>query len=133
MRASDIRRGVDLLVSRSDVDAPFVRAAARKVPGLWLLMAAAADPRIVKIWLDRTPYSLRAALEVPITRDLHDGVIQGFALHLDVDDVVKAIAPRNVLWTDPTDWLGRVVPHLSGFVYRGFGEPDDRYLAELLK
>ena len=41
-------------------------------------MAAAQDPRIGKIWLDQTPHSLRAALEVPITRDLHDAVIPGF-------------------------------------------------------
>ena len=65
MRAGDIMRGVDLLVDRPDVDAGHVRAAARDVQGVWLLMAAAIDPRIGKIWLDQTPHSLRAALEVP--------------------------------------------------------------------
>ena len=133
MRAGDVRRGVDLLVARPDVDAASIGAVARGVPGIWLLMAASIEPRIGKLWLDQTPYSLRAALEVPITRDLHDAVIPGFALHWDLNDLVKAMAPRRVLWTDPTDWLQKVVPHLDGFVYRAFDEPDDPFLAELVK
>jgi hypothetical protein len=133
MRATDIQRGVDVLVARPDVDASSVRAVARNVSGVWLLMAASLDPRIGKIWLDRTPYSLRTALEVPLTRDLHDAVIPGFALHWDLEDLVKAMAPRPVLWSDPTDWMHKVVPHLAGFLYRTFEEPDDRFLAELMK
>jgi dienelactone hydrolase len=133
MRAGDIERGVDVLLAQPDVDAGSVRAAARNVSGVWLLMAASIDARIGKIWLDRTPYSLRAALEVPIARDLHDAVIPGFALHWDLEDLVKAMAPRPVLWTDPTDWMRKVVPHLAGFLCRTFEEPDDRFLAELMK
>ena len=133
MRAGDIERGVDVLLAQPDVDAGSVRAAARNVSGVWLLMAASIDARIGKIWLDRTPYRLRAALEVPLARDLHDAVIPGFALHWDLEDLVKAMAPRPVLWTDPTDWMGKVVPHLAGFLYRTFEEPDDHFLAELMK
>jgi hypothetical protein len=133
MRAGDIERGVDVLLAQPDVDAGSVRAAARNVSGVWLLMAASIDARIGKIWLDRTPYRLRAALEVPLARDLHDAVIPGFALHWDLEDLVKAMAPRPVFWTDPTDWMGKVVPHLAGFLYRTFEEPDDRFLAELMK
>jgi dienelactone hydrolase len=133
MRAGDIQRGVDVLLAQPDVDAGSLRAAARNVSGVWLLMAASTDARIGKIWLDRTPYSLRAALEVPLARDLHDAVIPGFALHWDLEDLVKAMAPRPVLWTDPTDWVGKVVPHRAGFLYRIFREPDDRFLAELMK
>ena len=133
LRAGDIMRGVDLLAGRPDVDAGHIRAAARDVPGVWLLMAASIDPRIGKIWLDRTPHSLRAALEVPITRDLHDVVIPGFALHWDLSDLVKAMAPRSVLWTDPTDWMRVVAPHLEGFHYRAFGDPDDPIWSELMQ
>jgi hypothetical protein len=133
MRAFDIQRGVDVLVSRPDVDAGSVRAAARNVSGVWLLMAASTDARIGRIWLDHTPYSLRTALEVPLARDLHDAVIPGFALHWDLEDLVKAMTPRPVLWSDPTDWMHMVVPHLSGFLYRTFDEPDDRFLNELMK
>lgn len=118
LRAHDIVRGIDLLRGRSDVDPDAIRAAARGVDGIWLLMAAAADRRIQKIWIDRTPYSLRAALNNSMTADLWDAVIPGFVLHWDLNDLVKAIAPRQVLWTDPTNWMRRVVPLGSSFEYR---------------
>ena len=43
------------------MDPATIRAMARGVKGIWLLMAAAVDSRIGKVWLDRMPYSLRAA------------------------------------------------------------------------
>ena len=55
MRAHDILRGVDLLCARDDVDAGSIRAAAQGVRGIWLLLAAATDSRIRKVWLDKTP------------------------------------------------------------------------------
>ncbi|HEY2979905.1 MAG TPA: acetylxylan esterase [Anaerolineales bacterium] len=128
MRASDIIRGVDLLT----MHAAEVRAVARGAPGVWLLIATALDPRISRIWLDRTPRSLRQAFENAIHRDLHDAVIPGFALRWDLEDIVKAIAPRKVIWSDPTDWMGVVTPAGADFLYRSFEEPDDRFVAELL-
>jgi cephalosporin-C deacetylase-like acetyl esterase len=133
LRAGDILHGVDLLAGRSDVDPARISAAAREISGVWLLMAAALDPRISRIWLDQTPHSLRSALEVPLTRNLHDAVIPGFASHWDLNDLVKAIAPRPVFWTDPTDWTGNVVPHLEGFGYRAFETSDGTFWDELLK
>jgi hypothetical protein len=81
-------------------------------------MAAAVDTRIGKIWLDRTPYSLRAALENSMNTDLFDAVIPGFALHWDLDDLIKAMETRPVLWTDPANWMGHPVPLVSTFQYR---------------
>jgi hypothetical protein len=118
MRAHDILRGVDLLAARDDVDAASIRAGARGVKGIWLLLAAALDTRIGKVWLDRTPYSLRAALEHSMNTDLFDAVIPGFALHWDLDDLTKAMKNRPVLWTDPTNWMGRPVPLGPPFRYR---------------
>jgi hypothetical protein len=132
MRTGDILRGVDLLAARSDVDAVRIRAAARGVEGAWLLMAAAIDSRLSRIWLDRTPYSLRAALDSPLHRDLHDAIIPGFALHWDFADAQKAIAPRQVVWSDPTDWMQTVQPHLSGYAYRAYQEPDERFVSALM-
>ena len=109
MRAHDILRGVDLLAARSDVDASSIHAFARGVDGVWLLLAATADPRIGKLWLDRTPYSLRLALENPVNTDLSDAVRRGFVLHRDLNDLVKAMGYRPVIWTDPTNWMRRVV------------------------
>ena len=141
MRAHDILRGIDLLAARGDVEPASIRAAARGVKGIWLLLAAAVDTRIAKIWLDRTPYSLRAALEHPMNTDLFDAVIPGFALHWDLDDLTKAMKHRPVLWTDPTNWMGRAVPLGSGFRYRYVlgddtdfhDEQDNAYVRELLQ
>jgi hypothetical protein len=118
MRAHDILRGVDVLAARSDVDAGSIRAAAKGVKGLWLLLAAAADNRIGKIWLDRTPHSLRSSLERPMDTALFDAVIPGFALHWDVEDLLKALGNRPMMWTDPTDWMDEVVPLGPPFEYR---------------
>ena len=140
MRAHDILRGVDLLRARNDVDSSSICGAARGVAGTWLLLAAAADPRLGKIWLDRTPYSLRAALDNSMTSDLWDAVIPGFLLHWDLQDLVKAMARRQVLWTDPTNWMGEVVALGTPFQYRyvpgdltdEIHVQDDVFIAEFL-
>ena len=109
LRAHDILRGVDLLCARNDVDPGSIRAAGQGVKGIWLLLAAAADPRIQKVWLDKTPYSLSEALQNTLNTNLYDAVIPGFALHWDLEDLVKLMGDRPVMWTDPTNWMGRVV------------------------
>ena len=119
LRADDIRSAVDVLATEHAVDGARVRASAHGVAGVWLLMAAALDRRIAEVTLDHTPYSLRMALSNPLSRDLHDAVIPGFLLHGDLPDLVHAIAPRPVVWSDPTDWMGNVVP-LEGFRYSTF-------------
>ncbi|HLY18305.1 MAG TPA: acetylxylan esterase [Bryobacteraceae bacterium] len=118
MRAHDILRGIDLLAARDDVDRSSIRAAGRGVKGIWLLLAAAVDTRISKIWLDRTPYSLRAALENSMNTDLFDAVIPSFVLHWDLNDLAKAMENRPILWTDPANWMGHAVPLGSPFRYR---------------
>ncbi len=141
MRAHDIIRGIDLLTARSDVRAAPVRAAGRGVRGIWVLLAAAVDNRIGKVWLDKTPHSLRAALERPMNTDLFDAVIPGFTLHWDLEDLVKAMGSRPVLWTDPVNWMRKVVPLGPPFRYRYVlgdttdlaGEQDAAFLEEFLR
>jgi dienelactone hydrolase len=141
MRAHDISRGIDILAARDDVDPASIRAAARGVKGIWLLLAAAADARIGKIWLDRTPSSLRTALETPMNTDLFDAVIPGFVLHWDLEDLVKAMGQRTVLWTDPSNWMGRPVALGTGYRYRYLlgdttdlqDEQDNAFIQELIR
>jgi dienelactone hydrolase len=118
MRAHDILRGVDLLRSRDDVDPGSIRGAARGVAGIWLLLAAAADSRLSKIWIDGTPYSLRSALDNSMTTGLWDAVVPNFILHWDLRDLVKAIGIRQVFWTDPTNWMHGIVALGPAFHYR---------------
>src|SRR5881628_551252 len=141
MRAHDILRGVDVLAARSDVDPTSIRGAARGVRGIWLLLAAAIDPRISKVWLDRTPYSLRAALENSMNTDLFDAVIPSFALQWDLGDLTKAMGNRSILWTDPTNWMGRTVAAGPSYQYRYVigdttdlqDEQDNMFITEFIK
>jgi hypothetical protein len=141
MRAHDILRGVDLLAARDDVARGSIRATARSVKGIWLLLAAAIDTRIQKVWLDRTPYSLRAALQSTMNTDLFDAVIPGFALHWDLNDLTKAMGNRVVLWTDPTNWMERPIPLGPPFRYRYVigdttdlrDEQDNAYIKEFIR
>jgi dienelactone hydrolase len=141
MRAHDILRGVDLLAARSDVDPASIHAGARGVKGIWLLLAAAADARLGKVWLDRSPYSLRAALENTLNMDLFDVVIPGFALHWDLDDLTKAMETRPVMWTDPANWMNRIAALRGPYQYRYIlgdttefaNAQDDAYIDEFLK
>jgi cephalosporin-C deacetylase-like acetyl esterase len=133
MRAYDIMRGVDALAARSDVDPSSIAAVARGVSGVWLLMAAALDTRIGRVWLDRTPHSFGPALENPIHTDLHDAVIPGFALRWDIQDLAGLMGQRRIFWTDPTDWMGGVVPLGPKYRYRHFDEQDDALIKESLR
>jgi cephalosporin-C deacetylase-like acetyl esterase len=133
MRAYDIRRAIDLLAARRDVNDGSIRAVARAEAGIWLLLAAATDQRIRQIWLDKTPHSLQAALDGPQNRNLHMAVIPGFCLKWDLSSLLRAMEGRKVIWTDPTDWLGNVVPLAGDFRYRGFEEEDDRIMDELMR
>ncbi len=134
MRAHDILVGVDVLAARSDVEPASIRGYARGVKGFWLLMAAAVDPRLSRIWLDRTPWSMAAAFESPLTNNLFDAMIPGFALHWDFSDLVTAMGGRRrILWTDPTNWMNRVVSRGPEYRYRLAGEAGEGDTARFLE
>jgi hypothetical protein len=134
LRARDILRGVDLLAARSDVDASSIRAAAQGVKGIWLLLASAADSRIQKIWLDRTPFTFADALATPLNTALSDAVIHGFSLRWDLQDLVTLMGDRRLLRTDPANWMGRVVNAGPGYQYRwALGDITDRADAQDLE
>jgi hypothetical protein len=108
------------------VDPDQIRAFGPDLGGIWLLMAAALENRISKVWLDRTPHSLRAALESPITSNLHDAVLPGFATKWDLSDLVAMIGEEKVIWSDPTDWVKNVVRVKGRFRYRSLDANTDR-------
>lgn len=119
LRAHDILCALDVLAAQPEAAGAAIRLQAQGVSGVWALIAAALDPRISRVSLHRTPYSLRAALSNPLSRDLHDAVIPGMIRIGDLADLAHAIAPRAVEWTDPTDWMGNIVA-LPGFRYSVF-------------
>jgi dienelactone hydrolase len=115
--AAEINAAVAELAQRADVDRSRITARASGVAGIALLMAAAVNPQIASVSLDHTPHSLRAAIDAPIHTNLHDAVIPGFALKWDLADLRDLLQPRSVVWRDPTDWMGNVVPLEGGYTY----------------
>lgn len=134
MRAHDIVAAIDVLSSRPDVDPASIRGYGRGVKGLWMLMAAAVDPRLKRVWLDRTPWRYEYALEAPLAGFLFDALIPGLALHWDVPDFVTVAGENRVFWTDPTAWMYRIVyPGAADVRHRYVGQPDTDFFEEFLR
>ncbi len=79
------------MASRREVDPEAIRGYERGVKGYWLGMAAAVDPRLTRIWVDRMPWSLLDAFEAPMTNSLFEVMIPGFARHWDFGDLWRAM------------------------------------------
>jgi len=132
MRARDISAAVDLLSARAEVDGSSIRGYARGAKGFWMLLAAATDGRLKKIWLDRTPYRFSMALERPLASFLFDVLIPGFALHWDIPDVAELVRRDRIYWSDPSNWMNQVENAGPGYRYRHVGEADAVLLGEFL-
>jgi cephalosporin-C deacetylase-like acetyl esterase len=132
MRAHDLLVALDVLSARPEVDPKSLRGYARGVKGVWLMLAAAVDQRLAKIWLDRTPWSLAAAFDEPITTHLFDAMIPRFPLHWDFSDLVTAIGPHRVFWTDPVNWMNQVIPLSGPYRYRYVAEGDTPSITDFL-
>jgi dienelactone hydrolase len=117
MHAAEIDGAIAALAKRADVDPSRITARASGVAGVALLLAAAVNPQIASVVLDRTPHSLRAAIDAPMHTNLHDAVIPGFAVKWDLADLRDLIRPRTVVWKDPTDWMGNVVALGDKYTY----------------
>jgi hypothetical protein len=117
MHAAEINAAVTEAASRPDVDPARITARPSGVAGVALLLASAVNSRIGSLSLDRAPYSLRAAIEMPIHTNLHDAVIPGFTVKWDLADLRDLIRPRTLVWKDPTDWMGNVVALDGSYTY----------------
>jgi dienelactone hydrolase len=117
MQAAEINAAVTEAAGRPDVDPARITARASGVAGVALLLAAAVNSRIGSLSLDRTPYSVRAAIDSPIHTNLHDAVMPGFAVKWDLADLRDLIRPRTLVWKDPTDWMGNVVALDGSYTY----------------
>lgn len=82
---------------------------------------------------DRMPWSLRAAFAAPMTNNLFQAMILGFAQHWDFGDLWRAMRTSRVIRTDPTDWMWRLVEAGPWFRYRVVGEGNEVLVEEFLQ
>ena len=64
---------------------------------------------------------------------LFEAMIPRFALHWDFQDLVELIGDGRVFWTDPTNWMNRVVALGPRYRYRYVGEGDGAPMEEFLR
>jgi cephalosporin-C deacetylase-like acetyl esterase len=109
LRTDDAIRCVEWLSARPDVDPAKISGWGAGAMGIVLLHAAALDPVIREVTIDKTLISYRAAVEAPMTRNLAQSVIPGVLRRYDLEDLIVAIAPRAVSIRSPIDGEGNPV------------------------
>ena len=110
MRAQDITRGIDLLVTRPEVDHDRIYAYGKGAGAVPLLYAASSDSRIRKVAFDGMLASYESVVASNVQRRVLEYVVPGVLKHFDLPDLVAAFAPREVWLVDSTDPLGQVLP-----------------------
>ncbi|HET9320985.1 MAG TPA: alpha/beta hydrolase family protein, partial [Bryobacteraceae bacterium] len=109
MRVQDVVRSVDYAVSRSDVDRAGVRVIGRGMGALWVLFAAALDPRISRTVCEGCLLSYRTLASAD--RYLHGAsiFIPDVLKHFDLPQVAAAVAGRRLAILDPMDAMKSAV------------------------
>ena len=110
MRAADIVRGVDLLAGRPDVDAAAIAAYGKGTAATALLHAAAFDPRLSKVALERMLVSYESATAQRLHRGIFEQIVPGVLREYDLPDLATSLGPRPVWIVDAVDPLEKPLP-----------------------
>jgi hypothetical protein len=106
MRAMDVIRGIDLLISRPDVDPTRVHAFGKDKGAVPALYAAVLDDRIEAIALEGMLASYEIVTRQRIHRQVFEDAVVGVLNSFDLPELVAAVAPRPVSIVDAADALG---------------------------
>ena len=110
MRALDISRGLDLLASRNEVDANRIYGYGKDAGALPLLYTSLLDSRIRKVVLNGMLVSYESVVNSRVHRHVLEGAVPGMLKSYDLQDLVGALAPRDVWIVSGTDPLGHELP-----------------------
>ncbi|HVH69715.1 MAG TPA: acetylxylan esterase [Candidatus Dormibacteraeota bacterium] len=110
MRALDVARGIDLLVSRKEVDPYQVYGYGKYEGALPLLYASVLDSRIRRVVLAGMLVSYESVVNSRVHRHVLEGVAPGMLKSYDLQDLVAALAPRDVWIVNGQDPLGHELP-----------------------
>jgi cephalosporin-C deacetylase-like acetyl esterase len=110
MRAADIVRGVDLLLSRPEVDGGAVSGHGRGAGATAMLYAAAFDSRITKLALEGMLASYESVTANRMHFGLWEQVVPGVLKSFDLPELAASLAPRPVTVIDAADPVGNTLP-----------------------
>jgi hypothetical protein len=110
MRAQDLARAIDLLVSRPEVDRNRIWGFGRDAGALPLLYAAVLDGRLKRLALEGMLLSYESVVTGKIHRGVFESVVPGALRRFDVPDLAAALAPRPVWVVNAANPLGSRVP-----------------------
>ncbi len=118
MQTRDALAAFEYLASRADVDAARLSAFGKGNGGVIALYAAALEPRIRKLALERSVLSYMAIARARQHEGIFDIVVPGVLRDFDLPDLAASIAPRPVWLVDPrTPAGGRVAPETARLEY----------------
>jgi cephalosporin-C deacetylase-like acetyl esterase len=110
MRALDVQRGINLLTSRKEVDPNQIYAYGIDGGALPLLYASVLDSRIRRVALAGMLVSYESVVNSRVHRQVLEGVAPGMLKSYDLQDLVAALAPRDVWIVSGKDPLGHELP-----------------------
>lgn len=131
LRVKDILSGVEELAAKHG--AKTIYGYGRRSAGIWLAAAAALDDRLRGVWLNQAPASWREAFRAPVHRSLHEIAFPGAAVLFDIPDILAAIAPRKVYFTDPGDAMRLATQRAGEYTFRPYDSADIDYLERFLE
>jgi len=109
LRATDVLRAVDYLRSLPPYAGTPVRLVGEELGGLWVLLAAAADPGIEGVATVRTLLSFSSLLQSPYHEVRGHFWLPGAVADFDLCELSTLCAPHPCLWATPVDAMGRPV------------------------
>lgn len=109
MRAFDLRRAVDLLSARPEVDRDRISGIGVEAAATAMLFASILDERIKKVALEGMLVSYRSVVNQRIHRRILEQSPNGVLAEFDLPQLAAAIAPRPVWIVNSADPIGRQV------------------------
>jgi dienelactone hydrolase len=109
LRTEDVIRAADYLVARPDVRKEGLLAMGQGAAGVYVLQAGVLDRRINRVVTQQAPAALRLAVERPVHRHLFEVAMPGVLTRYDLEDLIRAMAPRAVTVVNPVDLLERAL------------------------
>jgi hypothetical protein len=110
MRALDVVRGVDLLLSRNDVDGSNIFGFGKDTGAVPMLYAAVLDSRIRRVALEGMLVSYDSIVSHRIHQQIFEEVVPSALKYYDLPDLIGGLAPRHVWIVNPVNGLGHPVP-----------------------